>query len=47
MTQEAIKTRKQAKQNYDNSLASSKRIYLKYERTKDSNKQTETKHEKQ
>jgi len=32
MTQEAIKTRKQAKQNCDDSLASSKRVYLKYER---------------
>ena len=31
MTQEAIKTRKQAKQNCDDSLASSKRIYPKYE----------------
>jgi hypothetical protein len=32
MTQEAIKTRKQAKQNCDDSLASSKRVYPKYER---------------
>ena len=32
MTQEATKTRKQAKQNYDDSLASNKRIYSKYER---------------
>ena len=32
MTQEAIKTRKQANQNFDDSLSSSKRIYLKYER---------------
>jgi hypothetical protein len=47
MTQEAIKSRKQAKQNCDNSLASSKRIYSKYERTEDSNKKTETKYEKQ
>jgi hypothetical protein len=31
MTQEAIKTRKQAKQNCDDSLASSKWIYPKYE----------------
>jgi hypothetical protein len=31
MTQEAIKTRKQTKQNYDDSLASSKQVYLKYE----------------
>ena len=29
MTQEAIKTRKQAKQNYDNSLTSSKQVYPK------------------
>jgi hypothetical protein len=32
MTQEAIKTRKQAKWNCDDSLASSKQIYPKYER---------------
>jgi hypothetical protein len=32
LTQEAIKTRKEAKQNRDDSLASSKRIYPKYER---------------
>jgi hypothetical protein len=32
MTQEAIKTRKQAKQNCDDSLASSKRVYPKYVR---------------
>ena len=32
MTQETIKNRKQAKQNSDDSLASNKRIYPKYER---------------
>jgi len=32
MTQEAIKNRKQAKQNCDDSLANSKRVYSKYER---------------
>jgi len=32
MTQKEIKTRKQAKQNCDDSLASSKRIYPKFER---------------
>ena len=32
MTQEVIKTRKQAKQNCNDSLESSKRIYPKYER---------------
>jgi hypothetical protein len=31
MTQEAIKTRKRAKQNCDDSLVSSKRVYPKYE----------------
>jgi hypothetical protein len=31
VTQEAIKTRKQIKQNCDDSLASSKRLYPKYE----------------
>jgi hypothetical protein len=32
VTQEAIKTREQAKQNCDDSLASSKRVYPKYKR---------------
>jgi hypothetical protein len=32
MTQEAIKTRQQAKRNIDDSLASSKRVYPTYER---------------
>jgi len=32
MTQEVIKTRKQVKRNCDDSLASSKRVYPKYER---------------
>jgi hypothetical protein len=31
MTQETIKTRKQAKQNCDDSPASSKQVYPKYE----------------
>jgi hypothetical protein len=47
MTQEAIKIRKQAKQNCNDSLVSSKQIYPKYERTEDSNKKTETKYAKQ
>ena len=43
MTQEAIKTRKQAKQNCNDCLASSKQIYSKYERTEDSNKKNRNK----
>jgi hypothetical protein len=38
MTQEAIKTRKQAKQNCDDSLASSKRVYPNTNETEESNK---------
>ena len=38
MTQEAIKTRKQAKQNCDDSLTSSKRVYPNMNETEDSNK---------